>query len=250
MSEFHRLGWIPDSPDKRDYILALPRNLIIPKSLDLRKDGFLPAPYDQGNLGSCVAHAACAALEYLERKAGEPDVMRSRLEVYYRARELEGTVSQDAGCMIRDAMKALAKSGACPESLWPYDIARFADVPPQTATSQDKPLIVYRRVPQTELGIKTALVQGLPVVIGISVYSSFEGEQAQSTGVIPYPNRRREQLLGGHAMLVVGYDDAEKWWIVRNSWGSNWGAGGYCYIPYRYVLNRSLGGDFWCAGSY
>ena len=68
--------------------------------------------------------------------------------------------------------------------------------------------------------MKQCLASGFPFVIGFQVYQSFESDQVASTGIVPMPDVNNEQLLGGHAVLVVGYDDSNQWFIVRNSWGS------------------------------
>ncbi len=82
------------------------------------------------------------------------------------------------------------------------------------------------------------------MVFGFSVYESFESDSVASTGVVPMPSPN-EQLLGGHAVVLVGYDDTKKVWIVRNSWGTNWGQAGYFTMPYAYLTNSNLASDFW-----
>jgi len=74
---------------------------------------------------------------------------------------------------------------------------------------------------------------------------SFESDEVAKTGVAPMPDLATEQLLGGHAVLAVGYDDADRHFLVRNSWGDGWGMGGYFTLPYAYLTERSLSSDFW-----
>jgi C1A family cysteine protease len=54
-----------------------------------------------------------------------------------------------------------------------------------------------------------------------------------------------EQVVGGHAVCAIGYDDKNQWFIVRNSWGPDWGMSGYFTLPYQYLLEENLSSDFW-----
>jgi C1A family cysteine protease len=103
----------------------------------------------------------------------------------------------------------------------------------------------YQRVPRVLNQLKGCLASGLPFVFGFSVYDSFESQEVARTGVVPMPDTATEQLLGGHAVLAVGYDDADQRFVVRNSWGEGWGDGGYFTMPYAYLTERSLASDFW-----
>ena len=92
--------------------------------------------------------------------------------------------------------------------------------------------------------MKGCLASGYPFVFGFTVYESFESDQVAQTGHVPMP-QAGEQVVGGHAVLAVGYDDSNQWFIVRNSWGPNWGMQGYFTMPYLYLLDPNLSGDFW-----
>ena len=131
--------------------------------------------------------------------------MPSRLMLYWLERRIEGTVASDAGAEIRDGAKALHVSGSCAESLWPYDIAKFAATPPAAALKDalSHESIGYYRVTQSEAAIKAALASGFPVVVGASLYASFESDAVAKTGKVPTP-KRNEQLLGGHCFIVCG----------------------------------------------
>ena len=236
-------GWKPDIPDVRDHLFVAQRAFSdLPMAVDLRQ--FCSPVEDQGSLGSCTGNAIAGALEYLDRKAGHPiDV--SRLYIYYQERKIEGTLKQDAGAMIRDGIKACAAVGVPMESLWPYIVAKFSSKPPKAAdtdAAQHK-ITAYRRVTSLD-DVLHCLADGNPVVFGFSVYESFESVVVEKTGIVPMPSKT-ERLLGGHAVLAVGYDQATQRLIVRNSWGSSWGQGGYFTLPYGYVTNRNLSDDFW-----
>jgi C1A family cysteine protease len=200
---------------------------------------------------NCVAQAAAALLYYLDQHFPDsdpyPEVQRSRLQLYYNARKLEDNVANDDGCMIRDAFKGLNTLGVAPESAWPYEPNRFSIEPPETVTRANEKLLYYKRVARGVQSIKLALAAGYPVVVGLTLYDSFEGDQATNTGLVPMPNKRKEQELGGHAVLIVGYDDAKNYFVVRNSWGVSWGDHGYFYLPYEYIKSSYMASDFWTA---
>jgi C1A family cysteine protease len=241
-----RYGWIPDIPDARDFMFAAPEAVLrsMPKSVDLRSQ--CPPVYDQGRLGSCTANAIGGAFEFMQLKEGLEDFMPSRLFIYYNERKIEGTVDEDSGAMIRDGIKSVHKIGVCPEDTWPYDIARFTEEPPAEAYTEAKAhqVTVYRRVLQSLHQMQGCLASGTPFVFGFSVYESFESDEVARTGVVPMPSRT-EKLLGGHAVLAVGYDDDAQRFLVRNSWGPDWGMAGYFTMPYAYLTNPSLASDFW-----
>ena len=242
-----KYGWIPDLPDHRDHLYAAPGAVLakLPRKVDLRPQ--CPPVLDQGELGACTAHAIANAhrFDQLQQKA-KADFLPSRLFIYYNERAMEGTIREDAGAMIRDGIKTLAKQGACPERLWPYDIAKFAKKPPAPAYSEAEKhqAVLYQRVAQTPTQMKGCLAAGHPFVFGFSVYESFESPTVSKTGKMPMP-APSEKNLGGHAVLAVGYDDARQVFIVMNSWSNKWGDQGYFYMPYAYLADENLADDLW-----
>ncbi len=246
-----RYGWVPDLPDQRDFLYAAPTPIMrrIPAKVNLRPR--CPRTvYDQGQLGSCTGNAIAAAVEFDLMKQKDEVFTPSRLFIYYNERVMERTVEQDAGAMIRDGIKSVATRGACPESDWPYDVTRFAERPPEAAYRDAKQnlVTVYQRLVQDLNTMKGCLADGFPFVFGFTVYTSFESPEVARTGVMPMPGSR-EKVLGGHAVLAVGYDDGPRHFIVRNSWGKGWGDGGYFYMPYSYLTEGSLADDFWTVRS-
>ena len=239
-------GWIRDLPDQRDLKYAPPPQLAeaLPPMVDLR-DGF-PACYDQSALGSCTANAIAGALQYLERKEGDTTpTMPSRLFIYYNERVIEGSVDSDSGAQLRDGIKVVHKEGFCPEAEWPYDIARFADPPPRQCYQDALRECVsqYLRLDRG-MPLLTCLASGYPFVFGFSVYESFESERVRRSGIAPLPEPG-EQLLGGHAVCAVGYDLNKRTYLVRNSWGTDWGLEGYFTMPFDYLATPRLSADFW-----
>ena len=237
-------GWIRSLPDQRD-LCFVPRQLdVLPHLIDLRP--LFPAAYDQGQLGSCVLNAIAGVTEYDLKKESLPDFMPSRLFMYYNTRVIEKTVKSDSGCAIRDAVKSINSLGVCDEELWPYKICKFKTKPSNscyTSALNDR-AVKYQAVTQSLYDMKSTLAGGYPFVIGISVYESFESDEVAKTGIVPMPGQD-EGMMGGHGLAVAGYDDSKQAFIVRNSWGVNWGLSGYCYIPYAYLTNPNLSSDFW-----
>ena len=237
--KFH---WVRDKLDTRDHPYQL-TGAIQPTLVDLRP--LCTSIEDQGNLGSCTGNAIAGAIELLVKRNNKAiDV--SRLFIYYYERLIEGTINQDNGAYIRDGIKACYTYGAPTEKLWPYDIAKFK-VKPSTAAITDaaaRKVTSYQRAADFNACID-ALATGYPVTIGFNVYSSFTSSAVARTGMMPYPNTRTEQLLGGHAVLLVGYNKSTNMFIARNSWGKYWGQGGYFYMPFQVIKNTAMSNDFW-----
>jgi len=270
------MGWQRDLPDFRDYtaeheaIASLLSQTsathdgkgaaALPGTADLRA-WFSPVE-NQGQLGSCTANAVVGLVEYFERRAFGRHIDASRLFLYKATRDLLG-LHGDTGASLRSTMGALALFGVPPEQYWPYRIARF-DVEPSPfcyAFGASYQAVKYYRLdppgtkPKTLLDrIKSNVATGLPSCFGFTVYSSIS--QASATGEIPFPTKG-EQVVGGHAIDIAGYDDTLEIrntspdggtstgaFLIRNSWGASWGKAGYGWLPYEYVLQQ-LAADFW-----
>lgn len=246
MRKIKKYGWIPDLPDHRDIVYQAKKETIaslLPSNVDLRSK--CPVVYDQGNLGSCTANAIGAAFEF-ELMKQNANFMPSRLFIYYNERVIENTVKSDSGAQIRDGIKSINKQGCCPETEWPYLISKFATKPTTKCYTDALKDVVsqYQSVTQTLPQIQACLVEGCPVIIGFTVYDSFESAQVAKTGIVNLP-AKNESVLGGHAVLIVGYDVPSQRFIVRNSWGLSWGMKGYFTIPFAYFTNSNLSSDLW-----
>lgn len=234
--------WKRDKLDTRDY-KYVPTLVKESNYVDLRP--YCSKIEDQGNLGSCTGQAIAGAIELLNNRNKKPTDI-SRLFIYYFERVLLGTAHYDSGAYIRDGIKVTYKQGAPLERLWPYVVNKFRAKPTPIA-QQDatkRKVTLYERVQDFD-GCISALSNGFPIVIGFDVYSSFESPIVYKTGMMPYPKTEKEILLGGHAVLLVGYDKLRQVFIARNSWGPYWGDKGYFYMPFRVIQNTSMSGDFW-----
>jgi C1A family cysteine protease len=267
------LGWLPDIPDLRDYNPKTPEieaklrlvgaeeadEITLPTSVDLRE--WCSPVEDQFDLGSCTANAGTGLIEFFQRKAFGKHIDASRLFLYKTTRNLMG-VTGDTGAYLRSTMKAMVLFGTPPESIVPYRIADFEKEPTSfhySYASNYQALEYYRLDPPGTTAedllqrIWTNLAAGLPSMFGFSVYSSIE--QASETGMIPYPSEN-DSMDGGHAVVAVGYDDdieieheyagftSVGAFLIRNSWGVDWGDNGYGWLPYDYVT-YGLADDWW-----
>ncbi len=235
-----KYGWIKSRPhNAKKFSLFHPKIENLPPVVDLRP---VDAPiYDQSTLGSCTSNGVGDLIEFIQK-----GFMPSRLFIYYNERAIEGTVDEDAGGEIHDAVQSVVQNGVCDEDLWPYDIDKFAEKPPQNCYDVARKDVItdYFSLDTIE-DIKQCLVAGFPVVFGITLYESFEGEDVAQTGIVPEPEPW-EQVIGGHCMVIVGYDDtasSNKKFIIRNSWGTQWGINGYCIM--NQDMFQTYASDFW-----
>lgn len=239
-------GTHPDVPDRRDRAYAAPRHVrrALPEAVDLRPG--CPPVQDQRPLNACSAHAIGAALWYDEKRQGEEAPLPSRLFLYWVERAKEHTVGTNAPVSLRDGYKAAARDGVCPESLWPWRPERYAERPPKACfrSARKRRAVTYHRVPRDLDHLRGCLAEGFPFTLGISVHESFESREVSRTGRVPMP-KRGERILGGHAVLAVGYDARACRFLIRNSWGPRWGERGYFTLPWRYLLDPGLSWDFW-----
>lgn len=237
-----RYGWRrPQTPHRGTHLTLSADDLDgLPLAVDLREG--MPAVYDQGALGSCTAQAVAGAIEYLGRREGLDLDTPSRLALYFDGRAARGHVLEDDGAVLIDVVSAAAFNGFASESAWPYDVTRYAAPPP--AHYRDvarRTRLVNVEALAHDLGtLLSTLAAGYPVAFGATVFRSFEAVGAD--GVVPLPDGA-EPELGGHAMLVVGYDRPAGHFLVRNSWGEGFGLGGHAWIPFAYLIDAILCGE-------
>jgi len=220
----------------------------LPDRIDLR--GLCSPVEDQGHVGSCAANAVVGALEYHQRLSGQSVTDLSRLYVYYNARKIGGTTQTDSGTFIHHVMASVLAFGACPERMWPYQQAMWPTEPIKACYqgAEQFGAISYART-GVGLGSKAAVANGLPVVFGTSLPHDMLMIEARDTGQIASPRGGWPEPSGGHAMLIVGYDDARGAWLVRNSWGPFWGDQGHLWIAYDVMERYSHPSAFWTIGA-
>jgi len=258
------MGWQRDLPDIRDYTpehekieelfhksrALKPPKAGIEKSVDLER--WCSPIEDQGSLGSCTANAGVGLIEYYERRAFGEHLDASRLFLYKVTRKLLHWTG-DTGAWLRTTMKAMVLFGIPPEEFYPYDISKFDDEPGAFcyAFAQNYQTIKYFKIDKMGVSstrllerLKNFLAAGYPAMFGFTVYN-FGNENGEFE--FPGPN---DTVQGGHAVVAVGYDDNRKIGKnkgaikIRNSWGVNWGEGGYGWLPYAYI-EAGLAEDFW-----
>lgn len=217
----------------------------LPASVDLR--AWMTPVEDQGQLGSCTANALAGALEYLVRRETGEHVDVSRLFIYFNQRLWDDAVREDIGAAISHGVRVLAKVGAPLEPLWPYDKRLFAVQPPERVYAEAARFRLkdWWSVPIAEGALEACLAGGFPIVFGTRVTESFM--RVGRDGLVPNigAGDRDDAKHGRHALLLTGYDRARRRFVVRNSWGTSWGDGGYGYMPYDYILNRTWTRNAW-----
>ena len=238
------LDWKPSPPDERDFKFSnsflqfdasiLPATSIIDT---------LPEVYDQGEIGSCVFNSSGMSVLYQSRLQNR-EIFPSRLFGYWNTRELEGTVNEDSGAYIRDAFKILNKVGTCKESTWPYNTDEFLTKPSEDCYTEALKTTAtqYHRLNNSDiLELKNCIATlKKPFVFGFTVYQSFMGSWES---VMPIP-RNGERVLGGHAVLAIGYSDAKKAFLIKNSWSKDWKDAGHFWMPYSFITGVDCD-DFW-----
>lgn len=277
------MGWIPDRPDCRDFTPETPlvvdqlknvhglhlskrskkteKPLKVPVSIDL--SSYCSPIEDQKSLGACTAHAAIGLLEYFEQRAYGKYIDGSRLFLYKVSRKLLMWTG-DTGAYLRTAMQALAAFGTPPEKYYPYIISKFEEEPSAFCYSfaqSYKGLKYYRldsgnTTPTAAIAsMKKNMAAGLPSMFGFTCYQSALDQSNTNGGAIPYP-KNTDTVVGGHAVIAIGYDDKKVIvnkddnskttgaFMIRNSWGTEWGKDGYGWLPYKYFENR-LAEDIW-----
>jgi len=204
LSKFNRkYNLVKQVDDARDFKISFEKLGSIPNKVDLRSK--CPPIFDQGNLGSCSANAGVAARMMLTNI----NTMLSRLDLYYEERALEGTIGEDSGAQMRDICKALNQSGVCEETYFPYLESTFTNAPSKdaVANAQKYKINSYKALSGVDQIKQYIAINQMPVLLGINVYESLESDSTMKTGIIPIPNATKEELLGGHAILLVGYID-------------------------------------------
>lgn len=250
-----RYGYHKDLIDHRDYGVAhVP--LMKATATSMSNIAFMGPVLDQGDEGSCTAHAAAADREYLHWKelsvrhqevAPGGEGMFSPSFLYYKERELDGTLDEgDCGSYGRTSCRALAKFGCALRADMPYVAGDFGRAPnaDQLDAAAKWATGGYHRL-GTVQDMRDCIASGYNFRIGFTVYPSFEKVRGDG---IWMPDPKGEQQLGGHEVLAIGYDDDVIHggaFLVRNSWGSAWGVEGNFYLRYADAADPAVLMDAW-----
>lgn len=235
------MKWLKQPESEKDYLLHIYRPDILmsafaaPLDFDLRNSdyrAFVPPGGNQTSLGSCVYWSTGRGVRYAVRRQGFPDYDISELFGYFEGRKMRGWIDTDSGSYLRDAMDVWSKVGAPDEQYWPYDVSKFKLQPPQSAYANalDHQVTRYVKIPDgNDDAIDAVLAAGYPVCFGIPIYSNFP--MGNGVGVIPNPTG---QVIGGHAMMWIGYNKNTRMRPTLNQWGEGWGEGGIAQMSYDY----------------
>jgi C1A family cysteine protease len=277
VSKLKGMGWLRDPIDPRDFSLEnrkvkkiLTKNNTkklkekppsdLPNKIDNRK--WCPLIEDQGHLGSCTANAGVGMYEYMQNKATRSYIDGSRLFLYKATRLLMGREGVgDSGAYIRTTLGAIRLFGIPQEDYWPYtdDPVEFDKMPDPWLWSLGqyfKSLVHFRLdysldADENIKRIKEFVSYGFAVDFGFYVFHSI-WDSNHNGGIIPFPSNT-ERYEGGHSVLIVGYDDdkvsindrdgntATGCFLIRNSWGEDWGDYGYGWIPYQFFRPKFNG---------
>lgn len=224
-----------EKPLEEEY--ETPNNVSIKRAVDLRKD--FSAIRNQGKQGACSAFSLVSVFEYFLNRFKQPTDL-SEAFVYYNARRINNKTNVDSGTTFLDIINAAKEDGICIEELCRYNENVFNETPFEEAydDGESRKVTEAKNVSLDLYKFKSALSQGYPVVISARVFDSFV---KNVNGFVKVPDesefKGKEEY---HAMVVCGYSDNEGYFIVRNSWGTNFGDSGYCYIPYEYMRNPRL----------
>lgn len=209
------------------------------KSIDLRKK--FTNVKNQGSQGSCTAFAVSSIYEYILKKSSSTDYDLSEAFVYYNVREKNNQITEDTGSSLYDVISSITTKGICLEKLCPYNPNDFTICPGNEAYADALQRLI-KEAKNVNLKIddfKSALSDGYPIAVSMKIYDSF-GNNHSGFIFRPTDKEVKNGKYGNHAMVVCGYSDDERVFIVRNSWGKDFGDKGYCYIPYSYMEDAEL----------
>jgi C1A family cysteine protease len=244
-------GCLKDKPDPRDFKFLKTVHWTELSPIDLRP--FCPKVRSQGPIGSCTAFGTTQLFDFVRRKNNLVGWLPSPLFTYYSTRKLNNLENEDGGASMRDALKSTAKDGVAMERYWPYIPSKFNENPPEDVwiNAEKHQTLEYFRVNDFDKSaFLGCLNDGYPFVFGMHLYTSFNSFQTVLGGMVSMPDTEKEKIIGGHCMMAVGWKKMEQggvekeFLIVQNSWGENWGDGGFCYIPMEYVMSNDTF-DFW-----
>ena len=211
-------------------------DVVLQSSVDLRS---IQSPVkNQGKRNTCTIFASMAAMEC---KLGTNADLSEQDGYWLVCRHLNRPFDQDKGVFVYDAADTFENAAFCSEQFWSYERSLATTCRPELAVNN----AIYRlgstnrfhaKSPDVHRQVKAMLCKSIPIVACFSV--AWDNRVARRTGEISviYDRQTNAPLdsKSGHSMLIVGYDEEKKHYILKNSWGSNWGDNGYAYMSYEY----------------
>lgn len=231
ISRIHRVDWVPikkpnitKSPaDSRDFKYVAGRGPLAAGMFDLFP--YIGKIKSQGAIGSCGSHAIITAYEILLRKESPKWFIEgSELAHYYQVRKLIGTFPNDSGQDLRSGLKIMNHQGMCPEAFNPYNVNRYNQEPVNLGWGRFWKISKYERVFSVD-SMKEALLLKRPVVLATGFWKDFVDYHGGVLDKVP-----EKMLRGGHAVVAIGWNSKEKNFLILNSWGADWGDGGFAII--------------------
>lgn len=206
--------------------------------------------YDQGKIGSCVSNSIAGVIWFYNNS-----INPSRLYIYFNGRVIVNqNIIDDTGFSISAGCRSVREYSVCNEQDWAYIASAFSIMPSLNCykTSYNFNNFIYYSIGQDLNLLKSCIMNGNPIMFGFMVYTSFMTPEVAKTGRVPMPSTEDHivgggndhKVLGGHASIIIGFNDELQVFICVNSWGDKWGDNGYFYIPYLYILDTSLSSDF------
>ncbi len=211
---------------------------VTPKNaVDLRQ--YFTEIKDQGNLGTCSVFSLVSIYEYILKKTNREHDLSERF-VYYNVLNDAGCIN-DTGASLYGVVESITKYGTCLEEFCKYDIAQYQLAPSVEAytNAETHKIKCAKNIKINRTDIMSALSEGYPIAISLKIYDSF-GINNNGFVFRPSDEEIEEGKYGNHAMVICGYSTDDKVYIVRNSWGKEFGDQGYCYIPFSYIEDSNF----------
>ena len=210
-----------------------------PKSVDLR-NGFSKIKNQKG-LGACTSFSMASIFEYILNKMdGKKSSLSPRFLYYNVCKKNSDGTPIDNGSSFYDNVVSLGREGICEEHLCPFEEDfRLPPTDESRIDANSRLVTKAENVDITHEAITSALAEGHPIGISLKVFDSF-GKSHKGFIFRPSDRELKSSDYGYHAMVLCGYSEKEKIYIVRNSWGTQFGDNGYCYIPFSYIEDKSL----------
>ena len=235
----------PDDKDKRVSI-CYDTKIDLPSSFSLKDKA--KQVYHQLTSNSCSSNAAANFLS----NSGHVDCNISRLYMYFCTRYVDNNYImpvEDHGATLKSVFIALSQYHYIEEVKYPYLIEKVDSIPPkevfeEAITINKSPITSYRQIIPSEYAIKYIISQcKKPILFGLMVYSNFF-RLTKENDILSLPSSS-DEMLGGHAVIIIGYSDETQTFEILNSHGDSFASDGIFRLKYEYALNKDLCFEFY-----